>query len=75
MCVYVLLFHRPVVPTELSKLLGGADAAAAAAAALHQAGGTSHQAPILGSCAVLSPVRARRHVQQALGASEQVRVG
>jgi hypothetical protein len=77
-CVCVCVNNCSVrpVPTELSKLLGDADAAAAAAAAL-QGGSSSHnhhhQVSILGSCEVLSPVRARRQVQQALGASEQVR--
>jgi hypothetical protein len=66
-----LLCYRPR-PTELHRLLNDADAAAAAAAAA-LAHGAQHDS-ILGSCEVLSPVRARRHAQQTLGASEQVRL-
>lgn len=52
-------------------MLNDADAAAAAAAALL---GRSEQqgSSMLGSCKVLSPVRARRHAKQTLGASDQV---
>jgi hypothetical protein len=57
------------MPTELHKLLGDSDAAAAAAAFL----GHDLQASVLGSCEVLSPVRARRQLQHALGATDQVR--
>jgi hypothetical protein len=57
------------VPTELHKLLGDSDAAAAAAAAFL---GHDQHASVLGSCEVLSPVRARRQLQQALGATDQV---
>lgn len=61
---------RRAIPTELHKLLDNADAAAAAAAVLARG---AQQESILGSCEVLSPVRARKHTQQMLGASEQVR--
>ena len=34
--------------------------------------GVQHQESILGSCEVLSPVRARKQTKQALGAADQV---
>jgi hypothetical protein len=69
-CSLPMLCCRPR-PTELYRLLDDATAAAVAAAVLAHG---AQQDSILGSCEVLSPVRARRHVQQTLGASEQVRL-
>lgn len=73
----VALDRRPAMPQELRQLLGDADAAAGAAAAARPASGSAASAlrmggPLLGSCATLTPVRARRTIQQALDAGEQV---
>lgn len=52
---------RPAIPQELKQLLSDPQAAAAADASAK-----------FGACEVLSPVRPRKQVQQALGAAEQV---
>eukprot|EP00775_Hariotina_reticulata_P008303 gene8303-8488_t len=60
---------RPAIPCELKQLLADPDAAAAAEAYMHT---DALDNKPLGTCDVLSPVRARKPLQSALGAAGQV---